>query len=349
MLSNLPKFADRNFIIGFFLPALLAILAAIWVFFPNAPVFSAIRTLSLTEDAFGQLAYLVLGVWVLSILLMTTNHMQYRMLEGYLPPVSWLVPLKWWQQRCFARLNDFYVELTQERKTIERLIQRDTDDKAKTAHSAECQNIRRRMSNLKRTLLTYYPTSQDELLPTRFGNTIKAFEVYPREAYGADAILVWLRLASVVPKGFTRLIDSARAQVDCFVNVTFLSLIIAVAAFARGLQIDISHKTADFSDPAGIYYFMIAGAGVFAAWLSYLGAIAQAIAWGDLVKSAFDCYLPALGKQLGYKLPCSAEERRAFWLEFDKFVTYLRPMTKDRWLFDECECPGDGKHPETGS
>lgn len=334
MLGSLPKFADKNFIIGYFLPALLAVLAGIWTFFPGAAVFASILDLKVGEDAFGHLAYLVLAVWVLSILLMTMNFAQYRILEGYLPPVSWLVPLKWWQQWRFRKLSDAYETLGEEQKAVEKKKETDTDAGAKeTLEEARLKIIALR-SDRKIELLTFFPSPGDDILPTRFGNIISAFESYPREAYGVDAISVWLRLGSVVPKRFAAAIEDARAQVDCFVNVFYLSLAIAAAAIGQAASLDWSSLGVVNLEPAGLRLIVIGGVGVLIAWLSYRAASARAIAWGDLVKSAFDCYLPALARQLGYKLPHSADMRRDFWIEFARFVTYQRPMTKGRWTFD---------------
>src|SRR5271155_3170324 len=52
----------------------------------------------------------------------------------------------------------------------------------------------------------------------RFGNIIRAFEVYPRQVYEADSGNIWPRLASVMSKDFSALQDDARAQVDFFVR-----------------------------------------------------------------------------------------------------------------------------------
>jgi hypothetical protein len=51
-----------------------------------------------------------------------------------------------------------------------------------------------------------------------------------------------------------------------------------------------------------------------------------------LVRAAFDCYLPALAKQLGYELPKTAVERRQFWIEVSQRVTYHQVLKPERWL-----------------
>ena len=66
--------------------------------------------------------------------------------------------------------------------------------------------------------------------------------------------------------------------------------------------------------------------GIAVAWLAYEGAVWRAVAWGDLIKSAFDLYLPSLARTLGYTLPNTQEKRREFWKEFSMMALYFEPM-----------------------
>ena len=70
-----------------------------------------------------------------------------------------------------------------------------------------------------------FPDEEAWLLPTSFGNTIRAFEVYPRVMYGLDAIPGWLRILAVIPKDYRESVDNAKAQVDFWLNLWFLSIL----------------------------------------------------------------------------------------------------------------------------
>jgi hypothetical protein len=59
-------------------------------------------------------------------------------------------------------------------------------------------------------------------------------------------------------------------------------------------------------------------------------AIDRAIAWGDLVRSAFDLYLPMLAGQLGYILPDNNEDRKLFWDAVNSLFLYNIPIP-DSW------------------
>ncbi|MGH7116969.1 MAG: hypothetical protein ACREE9_21055 [Stellaceae bacterium] len=326
MLGSLPKLFDKNFVIGFYLPTLLALIATAWAF-PNLTVLDSVRSLSVSEKKLEDITYLAVIVWVIAVLMMSTNYTQYRLLEGYLPPVSWLIVLRRWHRWRFHRLACQYDALTSDwEKAGKGFPQRKQD----------------RASKMKKRLVTYYPRKDKEVLPTRFGNTILAFERYPFEVYGVDSVPVWPRLASVIPTEFAGLLDDAKAQVDCFVTVTSLASLIVLASLA-GVVYDahwlhlpswnsqLLHGLRVFFGPDGLRHIVIAGIGLVTAALAYWQATACALAWGMLVKSAFDCYLPALIKQLGFAWPLRDSERREFWTELNALILYERPMTADRW------------------
>jgi hypothetical protein len=329
MLGSLPKLFDKNFVIGFYLPTLLALIGTAWAF-PGLTVLDPVRSLAVSEKKLGDLTYLAVVVWVVSILLMSVNYIQYRLLEGYLPPVSWLLPLRWWHRWRFRRVTCRYDRLTRRW------------EEAKGKGQDFPLREKNRAADLLEFLVTHYPRTEAQIMPTSFGNKIRAFEAYPFEVYGADSIPVWPRLASVIPKDFAGLLDDARAQVDCFVTLTNLySLIVLVSLAGAAYNADWLHlpiwnaqvffdELCAFFGPAGVRHIVVAAIGLVVTAFVYWRATALAMAWGELVKSAFDCYLPALIKQLGFGMP-PYEERREFWKEVNALILFERQMTANRW------------------
>src|SRR5262245_44363756 len=110
MLATLPKLADRTFILGFFLPALLFTCGALWIFADDPNVSLLIGKLLDKEP--GDAVFLVLGVWVLGVILVTLNHPLYRFLEGYSWPISTFARSKTKYQQILAagttELNHLY-------------------------------------------------------------------------------------------------------------------------------------------------------------------------------------------------------------------------------------------------
>ena len=65
--------------------------------FGCAPWFAALCTIN-KDNPFENLTYVALTVWFVAVLLLTLNYTIYRVLEGYLPPFSWITrscPAEW--------------------------------------------------------------------------------------------------------------------------------------------------------------------------------------------------------------------------------------------------------------
>ena len=313
MFSGLQKLFDRAFIIGFFIPALLFVLAVQEVF-GRRPVLEAIVDGTETGTVLTGVALTLLFVWVIALLLVTANYFFYRLLEGYLRPVSSLRSLKLRQLKQFNALQK----------------QKDSADDKCYARALLASR-------------TQFPPSESEVMPTAFGNAIRAFETYPRDTYGVDAISIWLRLISVLPKDFRDQIGDGRSHVDFFVNICFLSGVVFISCIARLLtrvgellvqpQVFSAYSKLAleaFYTTETVSAIAIVAAAVSAV-VSYYFATLLVPQWGELVKSAFDCYLPSLANQLGYTLPETDVERRRFWTEFSQLVLYGNEFNPAAW------------------
>jgi hypothetical protein len=334
MLSSLPKLADKAFILGFFLPTLLFVLAIAALFYDQPWANTVLNAVS-QVNAWDKLAYFVLTVWVLSILLMMFNLIEFQILEGYRWPISKISRFKQAEERRFEPRNREFTELDNDWKRL--------GDDFGIAN-------RWRWAALRMDLMKDFPTGGDELLPTRLGNAIRAFEGYSREVYGADSIPLWLHLSTVLPDGFQSALDDARAQVNCAVNISILAGVvapIALIALIRFLWLGYWNATnsyhgvvAMFSWVSGAYILGIIAA-IAISRSAYLFAIELVYTWGDLVKAAFDCYLPALADKLGYRLPETGEERKAFWQAVSSQSIYWVPLEPEHWRPAEKKPPAN--------
>jgi hypothetical protein len=306
MLSSLPKLADKAFILGFFLPTLMLVLAVAGLLC-DRPWTHVVWEAALQKDGWDKLALFVLTVWAFAILLMLLNHIEFQILEGYRWPLSKVPCLRRRERERFEALNRPFETLNEQWIL--------SPDSFSDGQKTEWQRLRR-------ALVTGFPTNPENLLPTRFGNAIRAFEIYSKNVYGADSIPLWLHLSTVIPKEFQAALDDARAQVNCAVNICFFAAIVGFLALARAIM---AH------DWITLWF---SGAAVLAAVISrlaYLLSIQLVYAWGDLVKAAFDCFLPALAEKLGYKLPHSGAQREEFWRAVSEQSIYWRPVIPEQW------------------
>jgi hypothetical protein len=310
MLSSLPKLADRAFILGTFLPTLLfAIILSLELW--GYDVASGWLAASTAKDL-GQAAILILSVWAIAVVLLMLNQPLYRLLEGYSFP-NWLAePLKERHRRRFKKLLDEARKLYENEENT--AVERD------------------RYRRLRLELFKWMPATEKDILPTRFGNAIKAFEVYPREIYGADGVTIWLRLTAVIPKSFSEQIAHARSQLDFLINSCLFSCIIAIVGAFRAAGSGNWHEFY-LSQFTGIVPFLLSiekswlvwtAGGALAAYVFYRWAVSCVPSWGELVRTAFDCYLPTLATQLGFELPTTEDRRRDFWTTFSQQAIYGR-------------------------
>jgi hypothetical protein len=300
MLSTLPKLADRNFVLGFFVPTLLFSLISIFLFSDVKPMNTWFD--ALTAKDIGKAAYVLLAVWVGAVAMTMANQPLYRFLEGYTLP-GWLArPLKERNQRRLDR------DLTETKSLFDREIREGDDFPAKDSQ---------RYDVLKQRLVSTMPSRLDEVLPTAFGNAIKAFEVYPRDVYGADGIPIWLRLGPVMSKEFAGQIQDARTEVDFLINSCFFSAVTAIIGIVRFIHsgnwqlVDSRRGLLRVFTTLEYLWLSWGVGGLILSYLFYRWAVSRVPAWGELVMTAFDCYLPQLAKQLGYELPSTSADRES--------------------------------------
>jgi hypothetical protein len=349
MLSSLPKLADRNFILGTFLPTLLFAVIVLVLFKDTEQAKTWIE--GLTAKDLGQTVFLLFGVWVVAVLILMLNQPVYRFLEGYTYP-AWIAD----------RLKRPKVKyLTDTLNEIEALHDRWADQ----GDSFPPSDLNR-YRTLRRHLVKWMPSGKNDVLPTRFGNAIKAFEVYPRDMYGADGVTMWLRLSAVVPKSFNAKIDEARSQVDFLVNCCLFSAAISVLGIARtihsahwrGIDLHSRDGFVAFISSFEWHWLLWSIGGAIVACGFYRWAVNSVLAWGNLVMSAFDCYLPALANQLGFELPKTEENQRIFWTTLSQQMIYRRepdgtlPFHVESWPSVSQKGPAEPKEraedPEAG-
>jgi hypothetical protein len=315
MLSTLPKLADKTFIIGFFLPTLLFAVAGLGLFSDFSIVREFLDDASKSEIA-GRLVFLLLGLWSLSILMMVANHHLYQVLEGYRWPVC-----KFGTRREFGRFKasyDPFKELSNDWLAAKQAI----------PPRPYPTNLQREYDRLRKFLVTDFPEDPELLLPTRFGNAIRAFETYSQKVYGADSIPLWLHLSSVIPKEFGASLDDARAEVNFLVNTCYFAGTICLAAFVRVLVHGAVAKP-PFLDLKTFAFILISAGAACICRMSYIFSLQRVYAWGALVKAAFDCFLPALAGRLGYALPKSAADQKDFWIDVSQRAIFHFPLARE--------------------
>jgi hypothetical protein len=150
-----------------------------------------------------------------------------------------------------------------------------------------------------------FPARHEELLPTRLGNAIRAAESYAgdQQRYGVDAVFFWPRLYPLLPDALRESLAAARSSMEQLLFIASLSGALApvtvVLAIVPGL-------------PVAVWLPVVAGALVLAL-LTYRSAVAVAVSYGELVRSAFDTCRLTLLTSMGYETPAGLVEERQVW------------------------------------
>ncbi|MFD9098993.1 hypothetical protein [Streptomyces collinus] len=131
------------------------------------------------------------------------------------------------------------------------------------------------------------------LMPTRFGNVIRAAE-QQAQRYGMDAVTAWPRLYVTLPEAFTQHFATACARLDLMVTISALGAVFAVCG--GGLA----------AATLPWYAAPLCGVGgALTCWLGLRAAQRAAFAYGELVRVAFDVHRWLLLDAIGLRRPPS--------------------------------------------
>lgn len=141
----------------------------------------------------------------------------------------------------------------------------------------------------------------DRLMPTRFGNIIRAAE-QEAQRYGMDAATVWPRLYVTLPEAFTAHFAAAAAALDLMVTISMLGAGFAVLGGAVAVILL----------PWYMAVLCLVG-GALTAWLGYHAAVRAAFVHGELIRTAFDVHRWLLLDAMGLQRPASLGAERKQW------------------------------------
>ena len=292
MFGELPKLFDRNFVISFFLPAIVMATLG-WMVLADFNVTASPWSQLKEIESLLAMSLAVGLVWLLAVALMAVNRPILRILEGY--PYRWLAaPMQWWFRRRVRPVLQTQSEVEAAR----------AQGKAEPPTSADHGRRLFRASQ-------YFPDAEEWILPTLFGNTFRAIEVYSRVVYGLDSIPAWPRLHALMPESFRQRLAEAEAQLNFSINMLFAGASAALLWGALALWMR--------TMPGSLLTLVVA---VVLAIVARMLAGSALISFGDHVKAAFDLYRGDLAKQMGLELPRNAEMEREMWLAVSRMMVF---------------------------
>jgi hypothetical protein len=213
-----------SFLVSWVFPSLLAWLAFSVFALPHLERISVFASIAANSET--NRSVLIAGASLLTgLLLSTLSTVLFRILEGYilLPEVV--------ASKMRARQVKAHSNL---RKDLSKLLDERGEDEITGRLTAQTGlNVR---IGLIREQLRRYPAEQREFSPTRFSNALRAIETFGWDRYRFDSQTLWSELQSVVPDTLRQEQDNARAPINFFVSLIYLSALEAMTCLALSLQ-----------------------------------------------------------------------------------------------------------------
>jgi hypothetical protein len=289
VFEQLPRLFDRNFLLGYFIPIIIFLGSALGILAPLRGIKHLILGIE-RDPSLGLIYAVVLGV-IVAYILVSLNRFFIIFLEGFFFPLQSISWLKSRQARTRKRLVKAITKL-------EATLSSDTPNDP----AAERERARK-----IHTLNTRFPPLYVDVLPTRFGNVVRAFETYPQDRYGIDIYTGWYHLLEVTGDGTEQKLLSDKAMVDFYLNLFLLSFAMLPVIIIRTLHDIHVFKGADWTEfVLDKWWQPVAFVGILIlAFVFYNGAISATLVWGERVKAIFNTYIDDLARKLGYEPPLS--------------------------------------------
>jgi hypothetical protein len=274
--SDVAGVFSRYFIVGFFLPAFFT-LVGLSQALTSAFLPSGYRDLS--EGA--QIAVIGGAGLFLGLLLLGLNWQIFRLYEGY--PLA-----ERRDQRILGPLHELLVR--RQKHVFDRLTKtRDDDSKDGSARGKAAWKLDRE-----------FPAEAIDLLPTRFGNAVLAFETHSKKRWGLDSIAAWPRIDMLLSEREAELQANSRSEAAFFVNGSLLLLVAGLVLLADQV---FNCALSGFALLAYLLPFL--GAVLMAQW-----SVGAATRWGNAVRSVIDLHRFELYERLGIRPPKDFTDER---------------------------------------
>lgn len=315
----------RYFIVGFFLPAFF------WLTYLKLLAGPGLVPNGVQANTAGSFAAVGIAALVLGFFLQGIRIPLIRLLSGYYVmqwgPSRWAPTrhrlLAWVRQKIWVALR--WKALREFRKLTvaagSRGPQRPGEDEESYA--------RRRLDEY--WLGQRFPDRESKVLPTTFGNRIRAWEDYARTRWSLETTLIRPYTEAMLGPQETDLRTNALTDVAFAVNATLLAWVIT---FTLGVDRALER-------PSSLWFLLACLAPVAAAIVSYEIAIVAATAWGDTVRVGIDLHRLDLYDKLGVRRPRDLAEEATIGIAINRMMLYGERLPDEIRVGDSTGTTGD--------
>jgi hypothetical protein len=351
-LQNAIQKMGNNFLVAAFVPAMAFILIVSIVFQDVLPSFLHFE--GEIQSLIRAGIYLLLFTIVLGFTMFSLSTYIYKSFEGYNFILATNTPIRrsfLKRQKKRFRQNDARQRfIGKQLARLEKKINVEGNPRRREQYSSQQKNLYDKRYELAAERSLSLPPSIDLILPSRFGNILRASEMYPWTRYGIDSVLIWGRLIHVIPQEGMEKIDEANNQCLFLLNTSVLATLFSFIclltslyyAFYIGTNINILSFLQTISiappDTAKVWgYFIWAIFSGLLAWFFYGASLVNVVQFGNMIRAAYDLYRHDLISALHLKSPKSLEQEKKLWRRITYFMAENDAMQEiiDKEQFEE--------------
>lgn len=348
-----------NFMVSAFIPSLAFVLLSLLVFSPIFPPFLSENLNS--GDQFFQSSLIVIVIsTIIGFILTSLNVFIYKLFEGYI--IFNKIP--------FLRRNKVN-EVRRIKKKEKAILNRISiikkrydylDSTIMSGTRSERTNdiLRKKMHSLTSRLVqlegeyeelhydsdSRFPPEEKYILPTRFGNILRAAEIYSETRYQIDGVTMWTRVIKVIDKDYMGYIDTANNQCSFLLYCSLLSGVFSSLSLIAVIYQLLLKQQQLLGNSHWLYfvplvnnqiiydhrifvYVVFFALALLATWFFYQASLWNVDQYGDVIRSTYDIYRFKLLEELHLEPPESFEEEKFKWRAVSQFYAIgedLAPM-----------------------
>lgn len=326
--TNYLEKLGSNFIVSAMIPSLALVIVSILVFDPILHVALAFND----PQASYQLVTFSLIVFTSTVIIGFTltalNTFILKVFEGYVSPF----PIRFLHNitrhmhvRNAAKIAKQRDELKKEIRRLQKQMQLNVSE------PANFEDLQDQYYKVVADYSLNYPDNISDILPTRFGNTLKAAENYAGERYGFDGVLMWPRLMHVVPSEYKSSIDAVRNELSFLVNMSLLSAVFSLFCIIAVFQTMwatnmVTGGAAEFATflTKGGSYLIAAAIGFISCGFFYNASLFSVGSFGLVIRSTVDLFRLDLMKKLGLTRPKDTFDEFKKWQHLNELIVLGR-------------------------
>ena len=324
IFTNYLEKLGSNFIVSAMIPSLALVVACMLVFEPILHI----SNMFIQKDSIYPLIsfslLLVIPTVIIGFTLTALNTYILKLFEGYVffPHLSYMYKWMLHSHRNKAR------KLITTRRFLKRRI--DVIEQSVIETTRQARHLKKLKNEFFLVAAKYdqsYPPRLGDILPTQFGNILKASETYSGIRYGMDAVNFWPRLFHVIHPDYKTEISNTRNELSFLVNMSLLSIVFLACCLGASFYtlvyppLDVMGKTIYVAAFANVVRYIVLGGTSLLLNMFFNKASIYAVgSYGQMIRSAYDLFRLDLLKQLRLKMPNNSHEEFYTWKNLNEFI-----------------------------